>query len=174
MINLNKTSKIFAFLALITCSLWIGAYLSRLFITYQLFVAEDLSLKSYITLANLNGILTTLLPSVTSTFVLYICFIISFALFLVASKIKLRNNGWLFIITFIILITLQFEIYLMTLDYSIISQLNSGLYNSSDIINLFVRRIKVLGSFPLIEIFCYLSFYYFLLFRPLTKSSNEN
>ena len=155
MINLNKTSKIFAFLALITCSLWIGAYLSRLFITYQLFVAEDLSLKSYITSANLNGILTTLLPSVTSTFVLYICFIISFALFLVASKIKLRNNGWLFIITFIILITLPFEIYLMTLDYSIISQLNSGLYNSSDIINLFVRRIKVLGSFPLIEIFCY-------------------
>ena len=174
MINLNKTSKIFAFLALITCSLWIGAYLSRLFITYQLFVAEDLSLKSYITSANLNGILTTLLPSVTSTFVLYICFIISFALFLVASKIKLRNNGWLFIITFIILITLPFEIYLMTLDYSIISQLNSGLYNSTDIINIFVRRIKVLGSFPLIEIFCYLSFYYFLLFRPLTKDSNEN
>ena len=174
MTNLNKTSKIFAFLALITCSLWIGAYLSRLFLTYQLFVAEDLSLKSYINSANLAGILTTLLPSVTSTFVLYICFILSFALFLIVSKIKLRNNGWLFIITVIILITLPFEIYLMTLDYSIIFQLNSGIYNTSDIISLFVRRIKVLGSFSLIEIFCYLSFYYFLLFRPLTKDSNEN
>jgi hypothetical protein len=63
---------------------------------------------------------------------------------------------------------------LMTLDYSIIIQLNNGIYNTSDIINLFVRRIKVLGSFPLIEIFCYLSFYYFLLFRPLTKDNNEN
>jgi hypothetical protein len=174
MINLNKTSKTFAFLALITCSLWIGAYLSRLFLTYQLFVAEDLSLKSYITTANLAGILTTLLPSVTSTFVLFICFIISFALFLVISKIKLRNNGWLFIITVIIIITLPFEIYLMTLDYSIIIQLNSGHFNISDIINLFVKRIKILGSFPLIEIFCYLSFYYFLLFRPLTKDTNEN
>jgi hypothetical protein len=170
--TLNKISKIFAFLAVITCSLWIGAYLSRLFLSYQLFEAQDLSLKPYITSANLAGILITLLPSVTTTFVLYICFIFSFMLFVVVSRIKLRNNGWLFIITIIILITLPFEIYLMTLDYTIIFQLNSGVYNPSEIINLFVRRIKVLGSFPLIEIFCYLSFYYFLLFRPLTKNEN--
>ena len=157
--TLNKTSKIFAFIAIITCSLWIGAYLSRLFLSYQLFEAQDLSLKSYITSANLTGILTTMLPPITATFVLYICFIISFALFIIAV---------------IILITLPFEIYLMTIDYSIILQLNHGIYNTSDIVDLFVKRIKVLGSFPLIEIFCYLSFYYFLLFRPLTKDKNEN
>jgi hypothetical protein len=172
--TLNKTSKIFAFLAVITCSLWIGAYLSRLFLSYQLFEAQDLTLKSYITSANLTGILTTMLPPITTTFVLYICFIISFALFITVSHIKLRNNGWLFIIAVIILITLPFEIYLMTIDYSIIIQLNHGIYNTSDIVDLFVKRIKVLGSFPLIEIFCYLSFYYFLLFRPLTKNKNEN
>ena len=172
--TLNKTSKIFAFLAVITCSLWIGAYLSRLFLSYQLFEAQDLSLKSYITSANLTGILTTMLPPITTTFVLYICFIISFALFIIVSHIQLRNNGWLFIIAVIILITLPFEIYLMTIDYSIILQLNHGIYNTSDIVDLFVKRIKVLGSFPLIEIFCYLSFYYFLLFRPLTKNKNEN
>ncbi|MDR3668577.1 MAG: hypothetical protein P4L35_17185 [Ignavibacteriaceae bacterium] len=146
--------------------------MSRLFLSYQLFVAQDLSLKPYITTANITGILTTLLPAVTSTFVLYICFIISFLLFIIVSHIKLRNNGWLFIISVIILITLPFEIYLMTLDYSIITQLNYGTFAASDIINLFVRRIKVLGSFPLIEIFCYLSFYYFILFRPLTKNEN--
>jgi hypothetical protein len=167
--TLNKTSKILAFFALITCSLWIGAYVSRMFLSYQLFEAQDLSLKPYITSANLTGIFTTLLPSITTTFVLYICFIITFILFLTVSKIKFRDNGWLFIITVIVLITLPFEIYLMTLDYSMILQLNSGVYVPSDIINLFIRRIKVLGGFPLIEIFCYLSFYYFILFRPLTK-----
>lgn len=170
--NLNKTSKILAFLSLLTCSLWVGAYLSRLFLSYQLFVAEDLTLKPYITSANISGILTTLLPSVTSTFVLYISFIIFFGAFIAVSNVKLRNNGWLFIISVIILITLPFEIYLMTIDYSIISQLNQSTYDPSEIINLFVRRIKVLGSFPLIEIFCYLSFYYFILFRPLTKNEN--
>jgi hypothetical protein len=80
----------------------------------------------------------------------------------------------LFIIAVIVLITLPFEVYLMTIDYSIICQLHYGTYNTSDMVGLFVRRIKVLGSFPLIEIFCYLSFYYFLLFRPLTKNKNEN
>jgi hypothetical protein len=75
----------------------------------------------------------------------------------------------LFIIAIIVLITLPFEVYLMTIDYKMIFQLNYDTYNTSDIVGLFVRRIKVLGSFPLIEIFSYLSFYYFLLFRPLTK-----
>ena len=170
--TLNKTSKIFAYLAVLTCSLWIGAYLSRLFLSYQLFEVQDLSLKPYITSSNLAGILITMLPSITTTFVVYICFIFSFALFMIFSHIKFRDNGWLFIIAVIILITLPFEIYLMTIDYSIILQLNHGTFNTSEIVDLFVKRIKVLGSFPLIEVFCYMSFYYFLLFRPLTKNEN--
>jgi len=172
--TLNKTSKIFAYLAVATCSLWIGAYLSRLFLSYQLFEAQDLSLKPYITPNNMAGILTTMLPSITTTFILYIFFIFSFIIFILVSHIKLRDNGWLFIIAVIVLITFPFEVYLMTIDYTIIFQLNYGTYNASDLIGLFVKRIKVLGSFPLIEIFSYLSFYYFLLFRPLTKNKNEN
>jgi hypothetical protein len=172
--KLNKTSKIFAFLAIITCSIWIGSYLSRLLLSYQLFEAQDLSLKPYITSVNLAGILITMLPSITTTFVSYICFIISFGLFIIISHISFRDNGWLFIIAIIILITLPFEIYLMTIDYRIILQLNYGIFNSSEIVDLFVKRIKVLGSFSLIEVFCYLSFYYFLLFKPLTKNNNEN
>ena len=170
--TLNKTSKIFAFLAVLFCSLWVGAYLSRLFLSYQLFEAQDLTLKSYITSANLAGILITMLPTITTTFVLYICFIISFSIFIIVSRVKLRDNGWLFIITIIILITLPFEVYLMTIDYTIIVQLNYGIFNASEIVDLSVKRIKILGSFPLIEIFCYLSFYYFLLFRPLNKNEN--
>ena len=85
--SLNKTSKVFAFLSIVTCSLWIGAYLSRLFVSYQLFEARDLSLKSYINQANISGILTTMLPSITTSFVLYIAFIIFFILFIIISRI---------------------------------------------------------------------------------------
>ena len=171
--SLNKTSKVFAFLSIVTCSLWIGAYLSRLFVSYQLFESRDLSLKSYLNQANISGILTTMLPSITTSFVLYIAFIIFFILFIIISLIKLRYNGWLFIITVIIIITLPFEIFLMSIDYKLILQLNSGLFDPASLIELIRKRIQVLGSFSLIEIFCYLSFYYFLMFRPLTKI-NEN
>ena len=172
--SINKTSKVFAFLAIVTCSLWIGAYLSRLLVSYQLFEARDLSLKTYINQVNMSGVLTTMLPSITSSFVLYIAFIIFFILFIVVSRINLRYNWWLFIITTIITITLPFEIYLMTIDYKLILQLNSGQFNANNMIELIRRRVQVLGSFSLIEIFCYLSFYYFLLFRPLTKKTHEN
>lgn len=172
--SINKTSKVFAFLAIVTCSLWIGSYLSRLFVSYQLFEARDLSLKPYLNQVNINGILTTLLPSITTSFVLYISFIVFFFLFIVISRINLRFNGWLFIIAIIICITMPFEVYLMTIDYKLIIQLNTGLFDSNSLIELIRKRVHILGSFPLIEIFCYLSFYYFLLFRPLTKKSNEN
>ena len=172
--TLNKTSKLFAFLALAACSIWIGAYLSRQFISYQLFEAHDLSLKSYINPINISGILTTMLPSVTTSFVAYIAFIVFFMFFLVISRINLRNNGWLFIIAVVILITFPFEVYLMTIDYKLILQLNSGVFDSNYLVELIRKRIQVLSSFPLIEVFCYLSFYFFLIFRPLTKKYNEN
>jgi len=172
--SLNKTSKILALTALVTCSLWIGAYLSRLFVSYQLFEARDLSLKPYISQLNMSGILTTMLPSITTSFVLYIAFIVFFILFILISHINLRYNGWLFIIAIIVLITLPFEIYLMTIDYKLILQLSSGSFDPASLIELIRKRVNILGSFSLIEIFCYLSFYYFLLFRPLTKKTDEN
>jgi hypothetical protein len=172
--KLNKISRLLAFLAIAACSVWIGSYLSRLFITFQLFEAQDLSLKSYMNSSNLPGILITMLPAITTTFISFICFIITFALFIITSGIKLKNNGWLLIISIIVIITLPFEIYLMTIDYHILMQVNNSSFNATEIINLFIKRIKVLGSFPLIEMFSYLSFYYFLLSRPLTKKTDEN
>ncbi|MFO7447252.1 MAG: hypothetical protein R6W90_12860 [Ignavibacteriaceae bacterium] len=166
--ELSRLSKLFMFLALLSGVLWIGAYLTRLFITYQLFVPEDLSLKTYITSENIGGVFSTILPAITTTFVLYIVFILGYILFLVSSKISLKKNGWLFIVTLIIFITMPFEVYLMTIDYKLLSLLNTGEFDNSLVLSLFLNRIKVLGSFPLVEIFCYFSVIYFILFQPLT------
>jgi hypothetical protein len=95
--------------------------------------------------------------------------VIVLILFYVTSKISLRFNGWLFIILIAVMITLPFEIYLMLIDYKIIIALNNGSFDSTQIINLLKDRIKDLSSFSIVAVLTYLSFFYFIVFQPLTK-----
>lgn len=172
--TITTTSKIFAFISLSTCAIWIGSYLVRLFSIYQLFESPDLTLKNYITEQNINGVLFSFLPVILTPFVSFILMIIAFLLFVITSKISLRENGWLFIIFIAVLITLPFEIYLMTIDYKIILMLNSSTFDASQIIILLRKRITALSSFPILVLFTYLSFFYFIVFKPLTKSIKHN
>jgi hypothetical protein len=166
----NSTlSKIFAVLSLMAASIWVGSYLSRLFVVYNLFEGQDLVLQKYITNENINGILLSLLPSILVHFIAFIVMILSALLFYFTNKVNLRFNGWLFIILIAVIITVPFEIYLMTIDYRIITMLNGTSFNSATVIELLKDRIQNLSSYPIVAILTYLSFYYFIVFQPLIK-----
>lgn len=167
--NISTISKIFAVLSLIAAAIWVGSYLSRLFLVYQLFEGPDLILKSYITDENVNGILFSILPSFVVHFIAFVVMFFTTIIFYLTSKINLRFNGWLFIILLAIIITTPFEIYLMVIDYKIIMMLNNGSFDSNTVINLLRDRIKDLSSYSIVAILTYLSFYYFIVFQPLTR-----
>lgn len=167
--KISTVSKVFAVLSLISASIWIGSYLSRLFLVYQIFEGPDLILKSYVNDANVEGILISIMPALVVHFVAFIFMIVTSILFFATSKLNLRNNGWLFIILVAILITLPFEIYLMIIDLKIILMLQSTSFDSNAILFLLRDRIKVLSSYSIVAILTYLSFYYFIVFQPLTK-----
>ena len=173
--KISKLSKVFSSLALLSGALWLGAYIERLFITFMLFKKEGLILKDYVNDNNLPGILTTISPAVLLTFIFYIVLIICFTLFLIISKISFKRNGWLFIITILIYITLPFEAYLMTFDYKMIVEILSGGQNSGYLLGLIIDRSRLLSGFPVIIIFTYLAIPFFLVFKPFTlKTKNEN
>ena len=176
MYNLSKTSKIFLFLATLSGSLWLGAYFTRLIVFYQLFESENFDIKPIFNEQNLHAVLTEINSLIVLTLVLYLIFIITYFIFIAISKISLKQNGWLFIVTIIILITLPFELYLISIDYKIITLVLPGNFNEMQIIQLIIKRFKVLSSFPIIELFCYFSIVYFVLFKPLTskKRAYEN
>lgn len=169
MYNLSKTSKIFLLLTTLSGSLWMGAYFARLIVFYQLFKPKELILKPAFNEQNLHAVLVTINPLIILTLILYLVFIITYFIFINISKISLKENGWLFIITVIIFLTLPFELYLVSFDYKIITSVLTGNFNSMEIVQLIIKRFKVLSSFPVIELFCYFSMIYFVLFKPLTK-----
>lgn len=168
--NLSKFSKYILYLTCLSGAVWLGSYITKLLITYHIFQDSDFILKDYINEQNLSEIFLTLLPAFMSTLILYTVFFVSFILFLSTAKIKLKHNGWLFIITVIIFLTFPFEAYLMNIDYKIVMLLCNNSFNSNKILDLIIERFKIFGSFPLIEIFCYFAVVFLIIFQPLTKN----
>jgi len=169
----NIFTKIVLYITFMACVVFTGSYLLRMFLFYQPFTEINFGLKDYIKDIDKLPVFYTLLPAVTTTFVSYAVFILFFILFFFLSRIKLRENGWFFVITMIIIITAPFEIYLMTIDANIISGLYYSTAGADEILSLVIKRFKVLSSFPIIELLGFMAIFYLALFQPL-KKKNEN
>ena len=157
------------FLTVLSGALWFGSYLARLTASYQLFEGNYFHIANYITAQNLPGIFISMNASIILGGILYVIFILSFFSFLVSSKISLKKNGWLFIITMIIAVTLPFEAYLMSIDLKIYTIVSLKNFNAEQVFKLYVSRMKSLSSFPIVELVSYGAVIFLVLFRPLKK-----
>lgn len=169
--TISKLSKTFLYISALSCAIWVGAYVTRLLMVYNIYEFDgiNLFLRPFYN-NNLHHVLNSFLPLFSTTLVLYPVFIITFVLFLISSRLNLRRNGWLFMITVLVFITMPFEIYLMTFDYRIFNTIyyNSG-FDINTAFDLITKRIQILNTFPIIEVLCYCSILFLAIFRPFTK-----
>ncbi|MDH3268387.1 MAG: hypothetical protein OEM46_05990 [Ignavibacteria bacterium] len=171
----NILSFIFGFLALASGSIWFGAYIARLLTLYQMFEPTELTLKNFVTNNNLPAIIQTISPIVYLTFFSYVVLILTFTLFIILTKLKLKENGWLFIISMIIYLTLPLEAILLMTDFKLILLFINNQFASEEVLKLMIERITLLSSFPIILLLSYLSIPFFLVVKPFTiKSKDEN
>ena len=168
--NLTKSTKLFLFITMLFFALWIGGYVLRHMVIYQLFEPENPSLKINYTSKILPDILYIIFPIFVFNIVSYAVFIISFLVFIFISKISLKREGWLLISCIVIAICAPFEIYLLTKDYEIARVINSQDFNPLIVINLIHERLVVLSSFSLIEIMSSVGIIFLCVFQPLKKS----
>ena len=162
-------SKVILFITITSFILWLGSYIIRNIVIYQLFEPLTLDLRFIYNEQNLNAVFHIILPLITFNLVTYISFILFFIMFLLSAGINLKNEGWLFISTMIILITMPFEGYLSFYDYKIVNFIVYHNSNVLDIINLIRERITKLSSFSFIEFFSYLAIIFLTLFKPFRK-----
>jgi hypothetical protein len=166
-------STVFGFLALSSGSLWFGAYIARLLVTYQMFEPKELLLKSFLSNSDLPAIFQTIFPLINLTLFSYLMMIVSFTIFIMSTDLKLKENGWLFIISMIIYLTLPLETVLLSIDYKLFIIIINEQFSSNDILKLIVQRITILSSFPVILILSYLTIPYFLVVKPFSKKSKN-
>lgn len=169
----NKLSSAFGYIAFTSGSIWFGSYISRLLITFQMFEETELVLKNYITDKNLSVIFQTIFPIVNLMFYSYLVMIISFTLFLIFSKLKFKQTGWLLIITLIIYLTFPFEFILLITDYKLILLFLHEQFGSEQILQFTIERISKLNGFSIIMLLSYFTIPYFLIFKPFTVASKD-
>jgi hypothetical protein len=166
----KKLSNYFAYLSIVSVTVWLGAYITRLLLTYNLFKEGELVLKSFIDNTNAPALLQVLSPLVYLTFVTFCVFIISLTFYLLTAKVKFKENGWLFIIVMIVYLTLPFEIFLMTFDYKLMILYAAKNFDLNVSLPLIIDRLQSLSGFSVILVLCYLTIPYFLIFKPFSKS----
>lgn len=175
MSNIPKLSKFFLTLTLLFGSLWYGSYVIRYLLMYQIFDGPTLPLKSYVKPEiNLDAIFISINPVFVMNMGLYGLFILVFALFLFTSKISLKNNGWLFISTLIIVLTIPYEVFLFfkyDLQWSL--TVNTLQFNASQLHDALVERIRASGTYAIVMILSHLVLFYLMVFRPFTKRQTE-
>lgn len=169
--NIKTFPKIILFISMLSGTIWFGSYLTRLVISYQIFEGTDFTLRTYLTPGNLNPVFQTIVPGIITGVISFPVFLISFILFLFTSKVSLKQNGWLFITTVLVFLTAPFELYLSTIDYKIIGLVYTTGFDGLEVLNLVIERFKILSSFPVIELLCYASVIFLLIFKPLQKTS---
>ena len=171
----NILSSIFGYLALTSGIIWFGAYVSRLLSTYMMFEETEPTLKNFLDGANLPAVVEVISPIIILTLICYLLMIFTFIVFLFSTDLKLKANGWLFIIAGIIFITMPFEVVQLIQDYKLTVFFINGDYGSTKIIPLITDWLTKLSSFPVILILSYLSIPYLLIFKPFSlKPKNEN
>ncbi|MCX6167943.1 MAG: hypothetical protein NTX65_01280 [Ignavibacteriales bacterium] len=171
--KINLVSKTFLFITILFFSLFLGGYVARQIVVYQLFEPTGTNFKSIYNEQNLYTVYFTIFPIIVLNMVTYAVFLFSFLIFIITSKIKIKYEGWLFAITIILLVTAPFEIYLLTTDYKITKLIMAETMQINAISELIKARMTELSSFSLIEIFSLIAIIFIGLFKPLRKI-NEN
>lgn len=172
--NLNKFSKTFLFISVASFAIFIGSYVVKLSMLNQLFQPENLLLKYVFVDKDLTPMFEILIPVFSITVVSFLLLTIASIVFLVSSKISLKENGWLFISFLIFVITAIFEwVLIIRYDLEFVSVVMSNNFDQNMIIDLLRNRVTDFGPFPLILVFSYMVIVYLCLFKPL-KSNYED
>ncbi len=169
---MQKVSKIFQYLCVVFGATWLGANLSRTMLTFYMFEGNQFQLKPFINSSFLHAVFYILNPLISLSVVTYVLFLVSFLVYTATSNLKLKQNGWLFIILVLVVTLAPFELYLIKLDYKILMAVFYSTFDSKIILDATIERYKVLGSFPLIHLFSFLAVIYLAIFQPLTKNEN--
>lgn len=174
--RLNKLStKIYFFILILSAIFWLGGSIYRAIIAYTLFEPFSLVVKSEITYDILRQTLKLIGNINVYLLISYPIVIMSFVFFIKSSDVNLKNEGWLFMITMILILFFPIEIYLSYLDIQYTYLVLFSNFDTNIALSLLIQRIAALGGLPAIGTLCYFTSIWLSIFQPLRKiTANEN
>ncbi len=166
----RTTTKIYLFILIIVGLFWLGGSIYRAIVAYTLFEPFSLIVKSQLSYDILKQ--TLKLIGNINVYILfsYPLVLIFYYLFIRSSRVSLKKEGWLFMITMIFVLFFPVEIFLTYLDINYTYQVLLTEFNTNIALSLLIQRIGALGGLPAIALLCYLTSIWLAIFQPLRRN----
>lgn len=168
-LNTTKT-KISLFILIVSSIFWLGGSIYRAIIAYTLFEPFSLIVKSEITYDILRQTLKLIGNVNVYILISYPIVLISFFTLLKLSHVKLKLDGWLFMISMIFVMFFPVELYLTFLDLDFTYMVLFSNFDTNQALSKLIERIAALGGLPAIGSLCYFTSIWIAIFQPLKKS----
>lgn len=162
--------KVLLFCTIICGFLWLGGTIFRGVIAYRLFESFSLIVRSNLTTESI--IQTLLIIGGVTVYIIssYVLFLIFFYLFILTSKINLKNNGWLFMIVMIVTLFIPVEVFTFIIDVKFVLLVYTPNFDPNLGLSLLIQRIAALNGLPAIAIFSYFTAIFLAILQPLKRT----
>ena len=170
---LNKSSKTWLFLLILSAIVWLGAINVRVIIGGELLNYDEFDFRTSIPPDEENMIFKLISSASIVIMIAYFFTFISAIFFMKTCKINLKQNTWLLMCAILFFVFSPVEFYTSYLDLKFTLLFVSNPPNHDELLRLFGERIGFLKGVPAIAVLSYYTIIGIAIFRPLKKSKKE-
>lgn len=169
----SRSNKIALTILIAGAVFWLGGINIRALVGNELLNYDQFDFRTSIPPDRENTLFQMICNSSLVIVISYFFVLFSAIWFLVTTKLKMRQNGWLLMCSILFFIFVPAEIYTYYLDVKFIVLFFSGPPNHDGLLKIFGERLGALSGVPVIAMFCYYTIIPIAVFRPLRKKDEE-
>ena len=170
---LNKASKLWLLLLIISTIVWLGAINVRFIIGNELLNYDEFSFRTSIPPDEENMIFKLISNVSIVIMIAYVFTFVSAIFFMKTCKINLKQNTWLLMCAILFFVFSPVEFYTSYLDLKFILLFFSEPPNHDELLKIFGERLGFLKGVPWIAILSYYTIIGIAIYKPLRKTQKE-
>jgi len=165
----TKVAKFALFALTVGTIFWLGGINIRAAIGNELLEPGTLNFKQGFPPDAERTIFNLLAKSSIFTIISYIVVFISGIIYLVTTRLKFKENGWLLMSAILFYLFTPVEFYTTYLDTKFVLLWFYSSPSFTELRELFINRVSALSGLPVIALLCYYTIIGLIIWRPLTK-----
>jgi len=169
----TKSNRLALTLLILAAIFWLGAINIRALIGNELLNYDQFNFKTSIPPDRENTIFQMMSNASLVIIISYAIVLICAIWFMKSTKLKIKQNGWLLMCAILFFMFSPVEIYTYYLDVKFMLLFQTHPVNHDELLRLFGKRLGALSGVPVIALLCYYAIIPILVYRPLTKKTDE-
>lgn len=169
----SRSNKLALTLLVISGIFWLGSINVRTLIGNELLDYDQFDFRTSIPPDRENTIFQMITNASIVVVISYVFVLASAIWFIVTTKLKMKNNGWMLMSAILFFMFVPVEIYTNYLDVRFMLLFESGPANHDGLLKLFGERIGAFRGVPVIAVLCYYTIIPIVIFKPLRKNEEK-